>query len=121
MKSGSCREGVLCEGTVAAAMPTVAQRIRARRLELGLSLRAAACEGVSAAYISRLEHGERRPSVRALRALAAKLGVSVHWLETGKEDPAEELARLVLEAPPRVLPARARVLAKAVLKNGRGR
>ena len=60
VKRGSCREGVLCEGTVAAAVPTVAQRIRTRRLELGLSLRAAACEGVSAAYISRLEHGERR-------------------------------------------------------------
>ena len=45
----------------------------------------------------------------------------VRWLETGKEDPAEELARLVLEAPARVLPTRARVLAKAVLKNGRGR
>ena len=105
----------------AAAVPTAAQRIRARRLELGLSLRAAACEGVSAAYISRLESGERRASGKALRALAAKLGVSVHWLETGKDDPAEELARLVLEAPARVLPARARVLAKAVLKNGRGR
>ena len=123
---GACRAALAArqcrvELRSAAAVPTVAQRIRARRLELGLSLRAAACEGVSAAYISRLESGERRASGKALRALAAKLGVSVHWLETGKEDPAEELARLVLEAPARVLPARARVLAKAVLKNGRGR
>jgi len=95
---------------------TVAQRIRKRRLELGLSQRAAACEGVSAAHICRLEKGERRPSGKALRALAAKLDVSVHWLETGEDDPAEELARLVLESRGRPLPARAGALARAVLR-----
>jgi transcriptional regulator with XRE-family HTH domain len=96
-------------------MATIAQRIRQRRLELGLSLREAASEGVSATHIYRLESGDRRPSIKALRSLATTLDVSVHWLETGEDDPAAELARLVLENRDRVLPARARKLAQKVL------
>ena len=63
----------------------VGERVRQRRLELGLSMREIASKGVSYAYISRIENGERNPSVSALRKLAPKLGVSVEWLETGKE------------------------------------
>ena len=63
---------------------TVGERIRQRRLELGLSQRQLASEGVSYAYISRLEANSRQPSTKALRKLASKLGVSVCWLETGK-------------------------------------
>ena len=70
-------------------MSTVGERTRERRVELGLSQRELASQGVSYAYISRLEANARRPSVRALRQLAPKLGVSVHWLETGEADPAE--------------------------------
>src|SRR5205809_6299 len=66
-------------------MTGVGDRIRARRLELGLSQREIASKGVSYAYISRIESGTRNPSVRALRKLAPKLGVSVEWLETGEE------------------------------------
>jgi transcriptional regulator with XRE-family HTH domain len=99
---------------------TVADRIRQRRQELGLSLRAAACEGVSAAHISRIETGDRQPSMKTLRALAARLDVSVHWLETGADDPVEELARLVLDTPDRPLPPRARTLARTLLRD-RGR
>jgi transcriptional regulator with XRE-family HTH domain len=76
----------------------VGARIRQKRQELGLSQRELAAPGVSYAYISRIEAGFRRPSVKALRKLAPKLGVSVYWLETGTEDPAERLARLVLES-----------------------
>jgi transcriptional regulator with XRE-family HTH domain len=97
-------------------MPSIAERVRDRRLALGLSLRQVACEGVSASYISRLEKGDRQPSSKALRALAAKLDVSVYWLETGQDDPADALARLVLEYRRRPLPARAVALARAVLK-----
>jgi transcriptional regulator with XRE-family HTH domain len=75
----------------------IGKRLRARRLELGLSQRELAAPGVSYAYISRIEAGVRRPSVRALRQLAPKLGVSVAWLETGSEDAGYELARLVLD------------------------
>ena len=102
-------------------MATTAQRIRRRRLELGLSQRATACEGVSAAHVCRLERGERHPSAKALRALAKKLEVSVHWLETGEDDPAEELARLVLASRTKPLPARARALAHSILKSPNGR
>ena len=98
-------------------MPTVGERIRERRLALGLSQRELACEGVSYAYISRLEANTRQPSVKALRKLAPKLGVSAHWLETGEDDPAEELARLVLEHRGRPLPRQAAALARRILRD----
>ena len=41
--------------------------------------------GVSYAYISRIEAGARTPSVKALRKLSQKLGVSVEYLETGRD------------------------------------
>ncbi|HET9675684.1 MAG TPA: helix-turn-helix transcriptional regulator, partial [Gaiellaceae bacterium] len=50
-------------------------RLRRLRLERGLSQRELASQGVSYAYISRIEAGTRRPSVKALRMLARKLGV----------------------------------------------
>jgi transcriptional regulator with XRE-family HTH domain len=75
---------------------TVGERIREPREELGLSLRQAACEGVSGAHICRLQSGDRPPTMKALRKLPAKLQVSVHWLETGESDPALALADLVL-------------------------
>jgi transcriptional regulator with XRE-family HTH domain len=97
-------------------MATVGDRIRQRRLELGLSQRELASEGVTYAYISRLEANARTPSIKALRKLATKLDVSVHWLETGEQDPAAQLAQLVLEHQRRPLPRRAITLARAVLQ-----
>ena len=68
---------------------TIGQRLKRLRLERGLSQRELAAPGVSYAYISRIEAGTRQPSVKALRKLAAKLGVSADYLETGSElDPA---------------------------------
>ena len=58
-------------------------RLRRLRLERGLSQRELAGPGVSYAYISRIEAGTRRPSVKALRTLARTLGVSPEYLETG--------------------------------------
>jgi transcriptional regulator with XRE-family HTH domain len=95
---------------------TVGDRIRERRLELGVSQRELACQGVSYAYISRLESNDRRASVRAIRKIALRLGVSAHWLETGEEDPAEELARLVLDHQRKPLPSRAATLARRILR-----
>jgi transcriptional regulator with XRE-family HTH domain len=95
---------------------TVGERIRERRQELGMSQRELATKGVTYAYISRLEANHRRPSVRALRELALKLGVSVYWLETGQTDPGERLARLVLEHQGKPLPAQAARLARQLLK-----
>jgi tetratricopeptide (TPR) repeat protein len=69
----------------------IGQRLRRLRLERSLSQRALASPGVSYAYISRIEAGTRQPSVKAVRMLARKLGVSPVYLETGSEvDPAEE-------------------------------
>ena len=82
-------------GTLAAAMSTLGERVRQRRLELGFSQ---ADLGVaSGAYISLVEQDARQPSGKILRKLAVRLGVSLYWLETGREDPAERLARLVLD------------------------
>ena len=64
---------------------SIGERLHRLRLERGLSQRQLADTGVTAAYISRIEGGERRPSVRALRQLAPKLGVSVMYLETGSD------------------------------------
>ena len=64
---------------------SIGQRLRRLRLERGLSQRELSEPGVSYAYISRIEAGARRPSVKALRLLAKKLGVSADYLETGSE------------------------------------
>jgi transcriptional regulator with XRE-family HTH domain len=100
-------------------MATVGERIRSRRLELGLSLRDISQAGVSPGYISRVERGDRQASGKALRSLASSLEVSVHWLETGREDPAETLARVVLENRGKALPGRATTLARQVLAGQR--
>jgi ribosome-binding protein aMBF1 (putative translation factor) len=65
---------------------TVGERIRRLREERGLSQRELAEPGVSYAYVSRLEAGDRRASLQALRKLAAKLGVTPLYLEVGRDD-----------------------------------
>ena len=64
---------------------TVGERLRRLQQERGLSQRDLSAPGVSYAYISRIEAGARRPSVKALRLLARKLGVTPEYLETGSE------------------------------------
>src|ERR671910_3712345 len=64
---------------------TVGARLKRLRLQRGLSQRDLSSPGVSYAYISRIEAGARTPSVKALRKLAQKLGVSVEYLETGRD------------------------------------
>jgi len=69
---------------------TIGQRLKRLRLERGLSQRELASPGVSYAYISRIEGGQRRPSLRAIRMLARALGVSAQYLETGSNTTSEE-------------------------------
>jgi tetratricopeptide (TPR) repeat protein len=78
------------------AAETIGHRLRRLRLERNLSQRELSSQGVSYAYISRIEAGTRQPSVKALRMLARKLNVSVEYLETGREvgDDAERELRL---------------------------
>lgn len=69
---------------------SVGLRLKRLRVSRGLSQRDLSSPGVSYAYISRIEAGARTPSVKALRKLAVKLGVSVQFLETGEAGPIEK-------------------------------
>lgn len=60
-------------------------RLRHLREQRGLSQRELSFPGCTAAYISRVEKGERYPSVVLMRGLAARLDVSPEFLETGQE------------------------------------
>ena len=74
----------------------VGARIRRLRLERGLAQRALIGPGVSAAYLSRIEKGDRVPSVRAMRVIAERLGVPAALVETGYELPDAERRALEL-------------------------
>ena len=63
---------------------TIGQRVKRLRLKRGLSQRQLAAPGVGYAYISRIEGGGRNPSLKVMRILARRLGVSLEELETGK-------------------------------------
>ncbi len=62
----------------------VGQRVKALRLERGLSQRDLAAPGMSYAYLSRIEAGERTPSLSALIELADRLETSALYLATGR-------------------------------------
>ena len=68
---------------------TVGQRLKRLRLKRGLSQRDLSAPGISYAYISRIEADVRTPSVKAMRRIASKLGVTVEHLETGEPTPTE--------------------------------
>ena len=61
------------------------RRLHAARTRAGLSQRALAFPGCTAAYISRIENGARVPSLQLLRELAQRLGVTEHHLARGEE------------------------------------
>jgi transcriptional regulator with XRE-family HTH domain len=61
----------------------VGRRLVEAREESGLSQRDLAFPGCSAAYISRIERGERVPSLQVLRELARRCGVSEAHLAWG--------------------------------------
>ncbi len=61
----------------------VGRRLKEARERAGLSQRALSFQGCSPAYISRIEAGERIPSLQLLRELGRQLGVSEDYLATG--------------------------------------
>lgn len=75
----------------------VGARLRAAREQVGLSQRQLSFLGCSPAYISRIEAGERIPSLQLLRELGRRLGVSEDYLATGTDTPARTTP-LLLEA-----------------------
>lgn len=62
----------------------VGRRLVEARESKGLSQRDLAFPGCSAAYISRIERGERVPSLQVLRELARRCGVSEGYLAWGE-------------------------------------
>jgi transcriptional regulator with XRE-family HTH domain len=75
----------------------VGRRLKEARVAAGLSQRQLSFPGCSAAYISRLEAGDRVPSLQLLRKLAAKLNADEEYLATGIER--------VQQAPPELVEA----------------
>ena len=65
----------------------VGRRLKQARERAGLTQRDLAFEGCSAPYISRVEGGERVPSLQLLRELGERLGVSDNYLARGVEEP----------------------------------
>ncbi|MFJ1609317.1 helix-turn-helix domain-containing protein [Streptomyces sp. NPDC088253] len=69
------------ESAAAEALPAVAPQLRALRRQASLTLEAAArAAGLSAAHLSRLETGQRQPSLPMLLALARIYGTTVSEL-----------------------------------------
>jgi|SRR5581483_105586 len=63
----------------------VGRRLREARERAGLSQRELAFAGCSPAYISRIESGDRIPSLQLIRELARRLSVSEEFLAQGRE------------------------------------
>jgi transcriptional regulator with XRE-family HTH domain len=70
----------------------VGRRLYEARRDKGLSQRALSFPGCTAAYISRIEAGERVPSYQLLLELGRRLDVSASYLATGAEE--EQLSKL---------------------------
>ncbi len=73
----------------------VGERLRAARVRAGLSQRQLAFPGCSPAYISRIESGDRIPSLQLLRELGKRLGVTEDFLATGDEGVGERGATML--------------------------
>lgn len=65
----------------------VGRRLREARTAAGLSQRRLAFPGCTPAYISRIEAGERIPSLQLLRELGRRVGASADFLATGAAEP----------------------------------
>ena len=62
----------------------VGKRIRAARDQAGLTQRQLAFPGCSPAYLSRIEAGQRTPSLQLLRELGRRLGLTADFLAVGE-------------------------------------
>lgn len=73
----------------------VGARIFNARLNAGLAQRDLEFPGCSAAYISRMERGERIGSLQVLEEIANRTGVTTDWLAHGRELVDPEVAETV--------------------------
>jgi tetratricopeptide (TPR) repeat protein len=65
------------------SLASLGDRVRERRIQLGMSQARLAEPDFSDSYISLIESGKREPSSAVVKALARKLGCSVTYLECG--------------------------------------
>jgi transcriptional regulator with XRE-family HTH domain len=70
------------------------ERVRQRRVALGLAQTELAGPGLSASYVSLIESGKRTPTGQTLQHLAARLRCSVEYLRDGLEPAAREAQAL---------------------------
>lgn len=80
---------------------TLGQRIRRIRKQRGLTLAKVGREDFTRAWMSQIELGKARPSIRALRVIAERLDTPLEYLLEGREDSIEremaiEKARVLL-------------------------
>ncbi|MFE6456898.1 helix-turn-helix domain-containing protein [Streptomyces cinereoruber] len=86
--------------------PGFGKRLRQLRQQRGISQVTLAGTGMSAAYLSRLESGSRRPTEHAVGYLAERLGISVDMFEDDRpEDSLTEVVAVVAAMPERDLDA----------------
>ena len=76
----------------------VGARIREARAAIGLKQRELTFEGCTPAYLSRIEAGQRIPSLQILTRLAERLGTTAEFLATGKEPQPDPLFEAELAA-----------------------
>jgi len=74
----------------------VGRRLREARERAGLSQRDLAFPGCTNAYISRIESGNRIPSLQVIHQFARRLGLSPQFLATGVEE--EDVDQALLDA-----------------------
>ncbi len=75
----------------------VGERLKRARVAAGLSQRQLAFPGCSPAYISRIEAGDRIPSLQLLRELGRRLSVTEDYLATGDATQANRFSLLEAE------------------------
>src|SRR5579872_3879014 len=82
---------------------TIGQRLRARRVELGLTLaQVAETSGLSLPYVSNLERGRGNPTLEALGSVAKALDIPLASL-VGDDGPIEPLQVVLASAPASLL------------------
>src|ERR1700745_3616002 len=64
----------------------IGQRLRELRLKRGLNQQDLASEEISVSYVSLIETGKRIPSEAVLKTLAERVGCSVDYLRSGRND-----------------------------------
>ncbi|MFF4346910.1 helix-turn-helix domain-containing protein [Streptomyces sp. NPDC001530] len=74
----------------------IGRRLREQRRRRGLNQQDLTSEDISASYVSLIETGKRMPSPAILEELADRVGCSVEYLRTGRDDHRDKELRLRL-------------------------